>query len=123
MLQKTKRFFTNKWVKRIAVLLLVWLCLHITYITIDGCYDYQGRADVAIILGNHVFADGHLSPWLKGRVDKALDLYRQGRVKKIFASGGISENPEGNYPEGDAMKNYLQQQGFPQGILLRIIKE
>jgi vancomycin permeability regulator SanA len=118
MLQKTKRFFTNKWVKRIALFLLTWLIIHIVYISIDGCRDYQGRADVAIILGNHVFADGHLSPWLKGRVDRALLLYRQGRVKKIFASGGISENPEGNYPEGDAMKNYLQQQGVPAGDII-----
>lgn len=113
MLQKIKRVVSNRWVKRIALFLLAWIIIHIVYISIDGCRDYHGSADVAIILGNQVFADGRLSPWLKGRVDKALDLYRQGRVKKIFASGGISKNPGGNYPEGDGMKNYLVQQGVP----------
>lgn len=113
MLQKIKRVVANAWVKRITVFLFASVIIHITYISIDGNRNYHGRADVAIILGNHVYADGRLSPWLKGRVDKALDLYRQGRVKKIFASGGISENPEGNYPEADAMKAYLVAKGVP----------
>ncbi len=113
MFQKVKQVVTNRWVKRTALFLLAWIIIHVIYISIDGFRDYAGSADVAIILGNHVFADGSLSPWLKGRVDKALDLYRQGRVKKIFASGGISENIAGSYPEGDAMKSYLEQQGVP----------
>ncbi len=113
MLQKIKQFIANRWFKRVGLVLLIWIGIHLIYICIDGFRDYQGTAGVAIILGNHVFADGRLSPWLKGRVDKALALYRQGRVKKIFASGGISENTGGNYPEGDAMKNYLVEQGVP----------
>ena len=113
MLQKAKRLFTNKWINRILVFLLAWIIIHAVYITIDGFNDYTGNADVAIILGNHVYADGHLSSWLKGRVDKALVLYKAGRVKKIYASGGISLNKDGPYPEGDAMKNYLLQQGVP----------
>ena len=60
-----------------------------------------------------MYADGHLSSWLQGRVDAALKLYREKRVKKIFASGGISKNKDGNYPEGDAMKRYLVTQGVP----------
>ena len=118
MLQKAKKMLAGRRVKWIALLLLCWIVIHVVYICIDGCRDYQGRAGVAIILGNHVFADGRLSPWLKGRVDKALQVYRQGRVKKIFASGGISKNPEGDYPEGDAMKNYLVQQGVPEGDII-----
>jgi vancomycin permeability regulator SanA len=103
--------FKNKWFKRITLFLLVWILIHIIYITIDGFNDYLGSADVAIILGNHVYEDGRLSSWLQGRVDEALLLYQQGKVKKIYASGGISENDAGNYPEGDAMKTYLQQHG------------
>ncbi|MEO5685436.1 MAG: YdcF family protein [Chitinophagaceae bacterium] len=113
MLQKIKAFLTRKWFKRIAGFLLLWVSIHIIYITIDGLASYKGRAEVAVILGNHVEADGSLSPWLKGRVDKALALYKEGRVKKIFASGGISPVEEGGFPEGDAMKNYLLQQGVP----------
>lgn len=113
MQQKNKKFFTNKWLIRITGFLLLWICIHVIYISVDGCTPYAGKADVAVILGNQVFADGSLSPWLQGRVDKALDLYKEGRVKKIYASGGISKNPGGNYPEGDAMKNYLVNKGVP----------
>ena len=67
--------------------LVGWLFLHLLYISWDGLHDDAGKADIAIILGNPVQADGTLSPWLKGRVDRAIALYQQGRVKKIFASG------------------------------------
>jgi len=118
MLQKIKSVVKNKWVKGIAGFLLAWLIIHLTYITIDGLNDYNGSADVAVILGNMVESDGHLSNWLKGRVDKALVLYKAGKVKKIFASGGISRYPEGDFPEGDAMKNYLLQQGVPEADII-----
>ncbi|HEY4149144.1 MAG TPA: YdcF family protein [Chitinophagaceae bacterium] len=111
---KLKRFFRDTWPGRITALLLLWLLLHIGYITIDGLIDRNDRGDVAIILGNAVHPDGSLSPWLEGRVDVALKLYRDGKVKKIFASGGIAmDSTEGGYPEGDAMKKYLVEHGVP----------
>ena len=114
LLNKTKRFFLHSWPGRIIGLLLLWILVHVTYITIDGFIDRNDRGDVAIILGNAVYPDGSLSPWLKGRVDAALELYRQGKVKKIFASGGIGmDTIEGGYPEGDAMKKYLVEHGVP----------
>jgi vancomycin permeability regulator SanA len=116
---KLRLFARYKWLSRIGLLLLLWLLAHITYISIDGLHDRDEKADVAIILGNTVFPDGTLSSWLKGRVDVALQLYREGRVKKIFASGGIAMSPnEGGYPEGDAMRNYLLAQGVPPGDVI-----
>jgi uncharacterized SAM-binding protein YcdF (DUF218 family) len=94
----------------VAWILLSWFILHMIYITWDGFKGYAGSADTAIILGNPVTEDGKLSPLLKGRVDKAIDLYQQGRVKKIFASGGPGEEP---IPEGTAMRNYLLQKNIP----------
>ena len=114
MPQKSKRpFFKRKWFKRIFLVGLVWLLVHITWITIDGLTDSHHPADVAIILGNKVFRDSSLSFWLKGRVDKALELYRQGQVKKIYASGGMFTSGEDGAPEGDAMKKYLVEHGVP----------
>jgi vancomycin permeability regulator SanA len=90
----------------------LWFLVHSAYITFDGLSDYKGKADVAIILGNTVFADSSLSPWLKARVDKAFELYKSGRVRKIFASGGLGEY---GVAEGDAMKWYLEARGVPAG--------
>ena len=113
MLKRIKRLLQKKWLKRTALFFFCWILVHSIYITIDGLNDYKGKADVAIVLGNRVFADGSLSSWLKGRVDKALQLYRQGRVKKIYASGGVNTKEEGDNAEGDAMKAYLVKQGVP----------
>ena len=98
----------NKKVRLFFYLFLSWLLIHCACITYDGLHDYLGNADIAIVLGNTVFEDSTLSPWLKGRVDAAYDLYKKGRVKKLFVSGG-----HGLYhvPEGDAMKKYLLSLG------------
>lgn len=107
-MQQAQRF---RWLKRFILFISIWLIIHSAYITYDGLNDYKGKADVAVVLGNHVYADGSLSSWLQGRVDKALELYKDGRVKKIFVSGGISKKEDGGYPEGDAMRNYLIRKG------------
>src|ERR1700741_682786 len=82
-----------------------WFLLHAIFITIDGLNDSEGSGDIAIVLGNRVFADGSLAFWTQGRVDKALELYREGKVRKIFVSGGLGV--EDHYPEGKGMKEYL----------------
>jgi len=106
-----RKIYRNKGFRYTIWIIVIWICAHITYITIDGLSDYEGSADVAVILGNRVFPDGSLSSWLKGRTDAALELYKQKRVKKIFASGGISPEEDGGYPEGNAMKEYLVRHG------------
>jgi vancomycin permeability regulator SanA len=113
MPQKVKKVLHNRWFRRTAFFLLSWIAVHIIYISIDGLQTFKGEADVAVVLGNRVFADGRLSGWLQGRVDMALALYKEKRVKKIFASGGISTPEDGGYPEGDAMKQYLLNHGVP----------
>src|SRR6476620_7461744 len=108
-----RKIHINKRWKYIIGVLLIWITVHVAYISIEGLHDFEGKADVAVILGNRVFADGTLSDWLKGRTDAALQLYQQKRIKKIYASGGISENDDGDYPEGTAMKQYLVKRGVP----------
>ena len=115
MFQKNKN---RRRIKRVALFFFCWVCIHIIYITIDGLHNYDGRAGVAVILGNKVFADGSLSPWLKGRVDKALALYQAGKVEKIFASGGKGSKEDNFYPEGDAMKKYLVSKVVPDNAVI-----
>ena len=90
--------------------IFIWMVIHSIVVARVGMRSFEGKADVAIVLGNEVYKDGTLSPWLRGRVDAALNLYKKQQVKKIFVSGGIGES---KYPEGDAMRDYLIQQGVP----------
>lgn len=98
----------KKIIKRGVIIFLCWFFIHSTYISIDGLRNFSGKADIAVVLGNTVFKDGSLSPWLKGRVDKVYELYKNGQVKKIFVSGGGNGT---RFPEGDAMRNYLVKKG------------
>ena len=98
--------------KIIVGVLAAWVVLHVVYMTVDGLSGYTGSADMAVVLGNRVDADGSLSPVLKGRVDRALALYQQGRVARIMVSGGLGLQA-GHYPEGKAMKQYLVARGVP----------
>ena len=98
-------------------LILLWIVIHSVYITVDGLNDYKGSADIAVVLGNAVNADSSLSPVLRGRIDKALLLYRQGRVHKVMVSGGKGMKA-GKVPEGMAMKRYLVQNGIPSADII-----
>ena len=90
------------------LLLVAWFFLHCLWVVYDGFRPFKGKADLAIVLGTTAFADGSLSPWLQGRADEALRLVRNGQVTKIMVSGGTGTS---DYPEGDAMRNYLVQKG------------
>jgi vancomycin permeability regulator SanA len=81
-------------------------------VAFDGLHAYGGCADIAIVLGNRVNADGSLSPVLQGRVNRALRLFREEKVPRIMVSGGRGKKA-GNYPEGLAMKHYLISRGVP----------
>jgi vancomycin permeability regulator SanA len=105
------KLFKSRKLKFIIGFFIAWLLIHSIYVAYDGLHDFGGKADVAIILGNAVFADSSLSPWLKGRVDAAVKLYKEDRVKMIFASGGNGK--EYGVPEGDAMKKYLIEKNIP----------
>lgn len=71
--------------------------------------------DYMIILGCQIKKDGTLTPLLKGRVDKAL-AFRNEQLKEtgkdlIFIPSGGKGNDE-IISEGEAMKNYLVEQGI-----------
>jgi vancomycin permeability regulator SanA len=84
--------------KYILFVLGLWFSIHIAYTIIDGLYDRDEKADVAVILGNKVNEDGSLSLRLVKRLQCGLDLYKTGRVQKLIVSGGLGK--EGFY-EGD----------------------
>ncbi|MBH0142681.1 YdcF family protein, partial [Pseudomonas syringae pv. tomato] len=57
-------------------------------IAMDGLSDNAQTSDAAIVLGSKVTPDGVPSARLQARLDRAVELYRQGRVRNIIVSGG-----------------------------------
>ncbi len=59
----------------------------------------QFKCDVGVVFGAGITKNGNPSPALKYRLEKGIELYKNGKLKKILISGRI--------PETIVMKNYL----------------
>ena len=102
--------FMKKGIMRVLYVLLTWFLLHVLVVTIDGLNDEIHQADVGVVLGNKVEQDGTPSDRLKSRLEKAVELYRDGYLSYILVSGGVGIE---GYDEAEVMKNYLVQKGIP----------
>ncbi len=65
---------------------------------------------IAIVPGANIHSDGTPSMVLRMRLDKAIELYKDGHVQKLLVSG---DNRFKHYNEPDAMKSYAIQHGVP----------
>lgn len=79
-------------------------------------YEPDKDRDVMIILGCGIRKDGTPSPILAGRIDRALQFYREqaeqtGRDMVFVTSGG--QGPNEVISESASMKAYLMQKGVP----------
>jgi vancomycin permeability regulator SanA len=73
-----------------------------------GVHDQIGHADVALVLGSKVNADGTPSNRLRARLDRALELYQAGSFPMIIVSGGVKDADE-----AAVMGDYLRAHGVP----------
>ena len=67
------------------------------------------KKDAILVLGCQVKEDGTLSLMLKDRLDKSIQLYKEGISNKIIVSG---DHGSKNYDEVNAMKKYLIENGI-----------
>ena len=67
-------------------------------------------ADAILILGCQVKPDGSLSLMLKDRLDKGIELYKNGVASKVIVSG---DHGRDDYDEVNAMKKYMIQNEVP----------
>ena len=78
-------------------------------------------ADYILILGCRFRRDGTLTPLLRGRVDKAIEFWRQqkettGKEAMLIPSGGQGANEP--IAEAEAMRRYIDTQGVPSGCVI-----
>lgn len=101
--------------KYISIAVLSWFVIHSLYITYDGLADTKQKANIAVVFGNKVNEDGTLSPRLKARLDKSIELYQEKQIKDILVSGGLGKE---GYWEGTEMKKYLIKSKIPADNIL-----
>ncbi len=96
-----------------SVLLPLLLILYVNVATKSRRYTEFATVpakSIAVVFGAGVYPDGTLSPMLADRVDAAVKLYRQGRVRKLLMTG---DNSTLNYDEVNAMKRYAMKLSVP----------
>jgi len=81
-----------------------------------GKTDYRRPADVTVVLGARVYADGRPSDALADRVRTACKLYNDGLTHKLLFSGGPGD---GTVHETESMKRMAMRLGVkPDDILI-----
>lgn len=78
----------------------------VTEETVD--YTTKNSADCALVLGASVYGNRKPSPMLQDRLDKAIELYKSGIVKKLLFTG---DNGQVEYNEVESMKEYALDKG------------
>lgn len=96
----------------IAVVVLVCLAVALCNAVVllgDGGDDLE-HAEVALVLGAGLDADGKPSAMLRDRIDVGADLYKQRRVDKLLVSG---DHGTTDYDEVNEMRAGLRASGVP----------
>jgi len=102
-------------IKILSIVFCGWFLLHTLLIVVDGFEDELVASDIGVVFGNKVNEDGSLSKRLTSRLDKGLELYRNGMVKRLVVSGGLGK--EGHW-EGSKMAEYLVSNGVRDSDIL-----
>jgi vancomycin permeability regulator SanA len=105
-----------------AIILIAFLFMLAAYLIVDRAA--AGRvvndpaqapsANVAIVLGARVYANGWPSPMLRDRVDVAVKLYKLGKVKKLLLTG--VDSPQNLQVQ--TMRKRALSQGVPDSALI-----
>ena len=75
-----------------------------------GTFEDVYAAEVAVVLGNEVSADGICAPRTAARLDRSVLLYAHGNCEKIIVSGASGKSGKN---EAAAMRDYLVAHGIP----------
>lgn len=109
----------NKAAKRYAILAvgggLAGVLLGTALLVVSGLQDQKSRADVALVLGSKVERNGTPSRRLQSRLDRTVELYKEGYFPVIIASGGMGKE---GYDEAAVMKTYLVSKGIPSSQII-----
>jgi len=99
-----------------AVAIFVW-CMYCYFLLSQYTFvEPVKKADAGIVLGAALW-NNVPSPALKERLDRAYELYEEGLIEYIIASGGQPDYV-GSLPEAEGMRDYLIKRGIPSSQII-----
>ncbi|MDR2493384.1 MAG: YdcF family protein [Coriobacteriales bacterium] len=106
-------------VSTVLVMAVTVVCLGVLFplgqILCFGTTEYLGAVDATVVFGAQVMPDGTPSPVLQDRLDKAVQMYGEGRTRYVIMSGGIDAD---DVSEAKAMRDYAVRHGVPEDAIL-----
>jgi vancomycin permeability regulator SanA len=96
----------------LVILVLIGTAVWLVY---DGLNDQGDTASCAVVLGHAVKADGQPGPILRERLDRAVKLYRDGKVPLIIVSGASHLD---SHDEATSMGVYLMAHQVPSSAII-----
>jgi len=100
----------------ICLIVLAVFGLPMLMLTLCGLPAHKGKADIGVVFGTSVNTSGTPRPYLKARLDEAVQDYRKGWFRLIMVSGG--KGVKGR-TEADVMAAYLIRRGVPAKRIIR----
>jgi hypothetical protein len=107
------------WPVMIVTLLLALLLAPPLQMLCFGLVEYKDKPaaakdksveTVAVVFGAPLSPDGHPTPMLAARIDRAIQLYQEGHVTKLYLAGGAGP---GDSDEPHVMQDRAVQAGIP----------
>ena len=91
----------------LAILAVIGTGVWLVY---DGLNDKGEHADCAVVLGHAVKADGQPGVILRQRLDRTVELFRDGKFPLVIVSGASHLN---SHDEATSMAQYLEEHQIP----------
>jgi SanA protein len=104
-----KLFKIGFWCAIFTLFAVLGVNIAVKYYANRYCYSYPKNlpdSPVAIVFGAGLYRNNQPSNYLKDRLDKGIELYEMGKVKKLLLSG---DNGRDEYDEITVMKEYCTQ--------------
>ena len=81
----------------------------------QATFHKDSKADAAVVLGASVWGRHTPSPILRGRLEKAIEIFKSGDSKKLVATGGTKRF---GTVESEVQAWYLRQNGVPDSDII-----
>jgi SanA protein len=109
-MEKIKKLFKiGFWCAMLTLFAVLGVNIAVKYYANRYCYLHPKNlpdSPVAIVFGAGLYRNNQPSNYLKDRLDKGIELYEMGKVKKLLLSG---DNGRDEYDEITVMKEYCTQ--------------
>jgi hypothetical protein len=99
-----------QWVIIAITVLLAAMLVPVLQMFCIGLTEYQHKADVAVVFSAPLLPNGQPSPAMKARVARAVQLFKEGRVVKLYLPGAAGV---GQLDEAHVMRNLAIAGGVP----------